>query len=169
MIIQSQFEQIDQLSSPLTEQNQNKLIFLNTPGGAIYAENDLIAISREYYEGFKNLLLSIENGTFKNVKKFPGNGTALSGIAEVKDYKIRVLFDRVARDKYIIIDIFVKKSDNDKAYQESLRARVDYYKKNKNVILSSLDDESYLNEQAKIRNNIIQGLEKKNLVKGMRI
>ena len=87
-------------------QIENKLVFLETPSGSIYAENDLYSISEEYYERFRNMILSIENGTFKNVKKFDSSNSILAGINEVKDFKTRVIFDRIDKNTYVILHIF---------------------------------------------------------------
>lgn len=147
---------------------KNNLIFLQTHGGSTYAENDLYSISEEYYDSFKELILSIENGTFKNVKRFSKNNNILKGISEVKDFKTRVIFDRIDINTYVIIDIFVKKTDNDNGYRDSLNARVDYYKKNKAVIIEQLKDEDYITKHQKIRENLINGLTEKSIIKTMK-
>lgn len=143
----------------------NHLIFLKTHNGSIYAENDLLAIKEEYYESFQELLESIKNGTFKNVKRFKKNNKTLGGISEVKGFKTRVVFDRIDKDKYVIINIFIKKSDNDRGYQELLKTRVDFYKKHKDVIKEQLKDSEYIEENRTIASNLFNGLESKNLVK----
>lgn len=143
----------------------NHLIFLRTHNGSIYAENDLLSIKEEYYESFKELLESIKNGTFKNVKRFNKNNRILGGISEVKGFKTRVVFDRIGKNKYAIINIFIKKTDNDKGYQELLKTRVDYYKKNKDAIKELLLDDEYIEENEIIANNLLIGLENKCLIK----
>lgn len=148
--------------------NKNNLIFFQTTTGSVYAENDLYSISSEYYESYKELLLSIENGTFKNVRHFGSNNPILQGFSEVRDFKTRVVFRRVNNDSYVIIDIFVKKSDNDKGYLQALETRVDNYRKNKNIIFEQLADDDYLIKQREIRDNLIKGLDKKNIIKTMK-
>lgn len=143
----------------------NELIFLRTHNGSIYAENDLLSIKEEYYESFKELLESIKNGTFKNAKRFNKNNRILGGISEVKGFKTRIVFDRIGKDKYIIINIFIKKTDNDKGYQELLKTRVDYYKKNKDIIKEQLLNEEYIKENKNITKNLLEGLCNKSLVK----
>ena len=65
-----------------SEENKisNNIVFLETSSGNIYAKEDLNpnVIPSEYYAGFYELLKSIEEGTFKNVKKLTSNnnGTA---------------------------------------------------------------------------------------------
>lgn len=166
MIQESGLIQPEEITSQ-NEKQKNKLIFLKTNTGSIYAENDLYG-NDEYFESFKELLLSIENGTFKNVKRFVSVNNALKGVSEVKAFKTRVIFDRLAKDKYIIIDIFVKKVDNDNGYRNMLANRIEYYRNNKDWIIALLDNEEYLAENEMIRDNIMNGLEEKNLVKTLK-
>jgi len=147
---------------------KNTLIFLQSHTGSTYAENDLYSISEEYYDSFKELILSIENGTFKNVKRFARNNNILKGICEVKDFKTRVIFDRIDISTYVIIDIFVKKSDCDNGYLTSLNSRVDYYKKNKSTVIEQIKDVKYLSFQQSIRDNLINGLSERNIIKTMK-
>lgn len=144
---------------------ENKIVFLETPNGSIYAENDLYSISTEYYERFLNMLLSIENGTFKNVKKFDNNNSILAGINEVKDFKTRITFDRIGKNTYIVLHAFIKKTDKDKSYLEALKTRVEYYKKHKPKILEKIKDEEYLESNRMIKVSLIKRLTEKNLVK----
>ncbi len=144
---------------------KNKLIFLTTHNGSIYAENDLYSIPKEYYPSFHELLLSIENGTFKNVKFLSRTHNVINGISEVKDFKTRVIFERLAKDIYIILDIFVKKVNSDNGYLQSLENRISYYKNIKPNILNQLTDENYLLVQEEIKNRLMQSLEEKNIVK----
>lgn len=145
--------------------SENKLIFLETPRGSIYAENDLYSISEEYYEVFKNLLLSIKNGTFKNAKMFNSTHQTLGGMSEVKDFKTRIVFDRIGNNTYVIISIFTKKCDMDTSYRESLSNRVSYYKKNRNYLVEMLQDNEFIEKNKSIETELLKGLETKNLVK----
>lgn len=139
----------------------NKLIFLETPSGSIYAESDLYSIPDEYYETFRNLLMSIKNGTFKNVKMLNDR----NGISEVKDFKTRVVFDRIGTDCYVIISIFTKKCDTDSMYRESLTNRIDCYKRNKPCLLEMIKSSDFLDRNYKIETRLLDGLSTKNLVK----
>ena len=144
---------------------ENKLIFLETATGSIYAENDLFSIPEEYYQTFKELLLTIKKGTFKNVRTFSSNHKTLNSISEVKDFKTRVVFERLGKNTYAIIDIFVKKSDNDAGYRTALVNRVDYYKKTKSYLQEMIKDDTFLEKNRKIEENLINGLENKKLIK----
>lgn len=165
MINISQVEEICFMESKF--QKENQLVFLDTSSGNVYVQNDLLVIDEEYYDGFKNLLLSIEDGTFKGVKRFKNNDV-IKGISEVRAYKIRVVFDRIDKDKYVILHIFVKKTNNDRGYREKLMNRVSYYRQNKDSIQAKIYDAEYLNQQHNLRDNIMKGLETKNMVKEMK-
>lgn len=144
---------------------ENKIVFLETPSGSIYAENDLYSIPTEYYDRFISMIQSIEDGTFKNVKKFDTNNSVLSGINEVKEFKTRIIFDRIDKNTYIILHAYIKKSDNDKGYLDALKIRVENYKKHKPTILEKIKDEEYLESNRMIKMSLIKGLTEKNLVK----
>ena len=95
--------------------------------GNIRIIDDLEHIPNDYYDGFKDLINSIIDGTFKNVKTF-SNNEGLLGISEVKAFKIRLVFKRLNNNTYALITAFMKKWDNDKLYQESLANKIkDYY------------------------------------------
>ena len=146
---------------------KNKLIFLETFSGSIYVEGDLASIDQEYYGDFKELLESIEDGTFKNVKRFASNHNTLKGITEVKGFQVRIVFDKIDNDTYIIIDAFIKKTDRNLGYLEQLCNRVDVYKKNKASIVARINEE-YLEENEKIYENLKEGLDSKNIIKTKR-
>lgn len=108
------------------EIEQNNIIFVPTIGGNIRVIDEIEHIPLEYYNGFKQLFDSIIDGSFKNVKSFNKDG--IVKISEVKLFKIRVVFTRLSSNTYAVITAFVKKSDNDKLYRESLVNKIkDYY------------------------------------------
>ena len=167
LILDVQTENIEE-SLETTNPKINKIIFLQTHSGSTYAENDLYQIPTEYYETFSDLLKSIEDGTLKNAKKFNSSNNIIKGISEVKDFKTRIVFDRIAKNTYVIIHIFMKKSDNDMGYKQAMEQRIVYYKKNKENILKQLQDKSYISMQEEIKDNLFDGLNKKNIIKTMK-
>ena len=142
---------------------KNNIIFLKTASGNVYAESDLASIDSEWYPAFKGLIESIENGTFKNVKRLTSNPIS-QGIPEVKDSGVRVVFDKVGSNTYIILDIFVKKSDHDKGYSNQLINRLAIYRQNEKAIKESVTDELIKNDSI-ILENIKSGLSSKCIVK----
>lgn len=143
----------------------NNLIFLTTPTGSIYAENDLYSIPEEYYESFRELLISIKNGTLKNVKMLNSSNQSVCGISEVKDFKTRIVFDRISSDTYVIISAFTKKCDINSIYIESLANRTSSYRNSKQYLKEMCNDEAFIKENNAIYDRLIKNLEDKNLVK----
>lgn len=125
------------LSTPVKETNQqvshkkNRLVFATTQGGNIRVLEDIDKrIPREYYPKFQELFSSILQGTFKNVRRFVASNNETAGFCEVKDHKVRVVFDRVGPNTYAVITAFMKKSDKDKGYIDSLKRILSDYKMN---------------------------------------
>lgn len=120
-------EQIISRQEPI----KNTLIFSPTPSGNIRVLEDIEKrVPREYYKGFNELFESIQNGRFKNVKRFVSGNSKTAGFSEVKEHKIRVVFDRIGPHSYVVITAFMKKSNNDKGYIESLTKILTDYKNN---------------------------------------
>ena len=72
--------------------------------------------SPEFCSEFLELFQSIQDGSFKRVKRFLNNNK-LVGISEVRGFKPRVVFDRIGKNDYAIITAFLKKCDNDRGYE----------------------------------------------------
>lgn len=146
----------------VNDEKLNNIVFLETESGNIYALEDLDnnSVPSEYYEGFSELIHSIEDGTFKNVKYLNGNNNSTAGIAEVKGFKRRVIFDRVGYDTYAIIGAFIKKSNKDKSYLDPLKNRIAIYRRNRDNIVKMLNGkEGYLDSQKEILKQIYELLE----------
>lgn len=142
------------------DNTQNRLIFLTTAYGNVCALSDIKSIDSEYYGAFLNLLQSIINGTFKNVKSFTvqGSGTVMS---EVKDFKIRIVFVKLEPNVYIINSIFVKKVDSDLSYRNNLINRDALYRNKIVVIRGQLNGnnrEEFLKENDLIKDEIVEVL-----------
>ena len=76
---------------------ENKLVFAPTSAGNIRVFDEIKDIPEEYYEGFLGLFKSIKDGSFKNIRRFENNNK-LAGLIEVKDFQIRVAFQRLDKD-----------------------------------------------------------------------
>ena len=125
------------------EHIENNLIFVPTTSGNIRVLEEINHIDDEYYDSFTGLFNSIKDGTFKNVKKFATTNNKNSGVSEVKDFKIRVVFDRIGKNDYALITAFIKKSDNDRGYIESLGLKVKNYMNQKDELKSLLEDDDF--------------------------
>ncbi|MBQ6323504.1 MAG: hypothetical protein IJI22_01590 [Bacilli bacterium] len=126
------------------EVHRNKIVLVPTSYGNIRITNELEHIPQEYYPGFLELINSIIDGSFKNVKPLTRDG--FNGIYEVKDFKIRVLFARLTHDTYALISAFVKKFDTDKFYSESLDNKYAEYKKMKSKLLKNLNNPDFITQ-----------------------
>ena len=147
----------------INEETPNKLVFLNTTSGNVYALKDIKLIDKEYFERFNGLFNSIEDGTFKNIKYLDSNNPNVAGVAEVKDYKTRIVFDRLDSKTYAIIAVFIKKSDNDAGYLDFLERRVAAYREQKEKIILNIKKIDYMLKQQEILNEIYEKLDSKQL------
>ena len=156
-IIENENKKIDYIKSKLLKEEKeeveeieekNNIILVPTLFGNIRIIDDLEHIPNEYYDGFKELIESIIDGTFKNVKIFKNNNS-LVGITEVKLFKIRLVFSRLSTNDYALITAFVKKFDTDKLYQESLAAKVREYRSIETKLKDNLNNPEFLEENEK--------------------
>jgi len=135
------------------QQLENKLVYLSSTSDGYYVLSDMKKLELEYYASFLELLKSIKNGTFKNFKPFTNNNK-LNGIYEVKDFKTRIVFKRLKEDIYIILAMFIKKTDNDLAYRTYLQNRVAIFQANQEKILANILDENFMQEQHLLTENV---------------
>ena len=128
---------------------KNRLVFATTQGGNIRVLEDIDKrIPREYYPKFQELFSSIVQGTFKNVRRFVASNNETAGFYEVKDHKVRVVFDRLGPNTYAVITAFMKKSDKDKGYIDFLkRVLSDYKANNQKVFKESCDSVEFMTLQ----------------------
>lgn len=108
----------------------------------------ILKSSPEFCSEFLELFQSIEDGSFKRVRRFLNNNK-LVGISEVRGFKPRVVFDRIGKNDYAIITAFLKKCDNDKGYKDSLELKIQKYMSQRDNMVKSLNNPEYraLNEQ----------------------
>lgn len=139
------------------ENIENNLFFVPTTGGNIRVFEEIDSIDTEYLATFKGLFDSIKDGTFKNVKRLSGS-SIMTGISEVKDYKTRIVFDRIGKHDYAIISVFMKKSDNDKGYRVSLELKIKNYLNMKEKMLSCMKKEEFRNEHYLLEHDLYDKL-----------
>lgn len=136
------------------DNTDNNLIFVPTSGGNIRVLEELSHIDSEYLEEFKGLFDSIKDGSFKNVKRFSNTNNKNAGVSEVRDYKIRVVFDRISSHDYAIITAFIKKSDNDAGYLKSLISKVKNYDNIRAILKNNLNNPEFMNLQKEYENEL---------------
>ena len=140
---------------------ENKLIFVPTSGGSPRVLEEIKDIPIEYYDGFLGLFQSIKEGTFKGVERFASTNNTVAGISKVKDFKIRVAFDRIDKDKYAVITAFVKKSDNAKSYLVPLQNKIANYRKLTLQLKELVKNDDFLEEQSKYEEELFEILTQK--------
>ena len=142
------------------EEIENEIIFLKTNYGNVCALSDIKDIPIDFYDLFYGLLESIRLGTLKKLKTFL-EIDAIKGISEVKDDQARVIFDRIGKNTYIVLAMFIKKVDNDAGYRAFLTNRSDLYIQNKETITSlALSNNEFIEENRNIKNKIYSILKK---------
>ena len=130
---------------------KNNFFFPISSMGNIRVIDEIEKISKsgpEFCSEFLELFQSIQDGSFKRVRKFLNNNK-LVGISEVRGFKPRVVFDRIGKNDYAIITAFLKKCDNDKGYKESLELKIQKYMSQRDNMIKNLNNSEYrtLNEQ----------------------
>ncbi|MBE6151757.1 MAG: hypothetical protein E7165_00370 [Firmicutes bacterium] len=143
-----------------TVKSNNEIVFLKTNYGNVCAFSDLKDIPTEYYDSFYELLESICDGSFKNFKTFTNN-VMLKGLSEVRGEQTRIIFDRVSNNVYVIIYMFVKKTDKNASYQASLQNRNDLYTSNRDEIRELANNPEYLEENINLKAKLYETLKGK--------
>ena len=125
------------------KEHKNRIVLVPTINGNIRIIDELEHIPSEYYDSFLELINSIINGTFKNVKTFTSN-PQLTGVSEVKGFKTRVVFSRLDKNTYGLITAFVKKTDTDKLYKETLTRKVTHFRENESKLKERIKDSEFM-------------------------
>lgn len=120
----------------------NNIVFLHSIVGNNYPISDLNSIDESYYDAINELYDSIKSNTFKGVKRFGSNDSNIFGVSEVRGNAVRIIFDRLSEDTYIILQILVKKTTKDYGYKNTISSRYSRY--NKKEIIDKLNSESFI-------------------------
>lgn len=139
----------------LENETSNVLVFQENGVRIISALKD---IDREYYDSFKELLLSIKNGNFKRNRRFVNNNN-INGIYEVKNFKTRILYDRIDTNTYVIIDAFVKKCDIDYRYRNHILNSIQAYRKEEAILKEKIKDADFLLKNKDIEKEVFELLD----------
>ena len=142
------------------EMIKNKILLAPTPSGRIRILEDFDSIPQEVYPGFLELIESIENGTFKGVKRLINDLNLDIPISEVRGDGTRILFTRRDKNTYILVTAFQKKTMSSKGYREMVKARIQSYKQVVEEFNLLLEEESYQEEQEKEVEKMFQYLKK---------
>ena len=128
------------------EKVKNNLILAPSLSGKIVILDDLKHIPSEYYPAFCEIITSVENGTFKGVKRLSNDSIYGVSVSEVRGDGIRVLFQRLNNNTYSLITAFTKKTDSNRGYKDFVRNRLSNYSAVYDYIKESLDEISFRQE-----------------------
>lgn len=111
-----------------TMTNKKNIIFATTTSGNIYLEKDLKNIPEEYLDSILDAINQLKDGIVENNeekgKKLRSN-QKLSGLHEIKLFKVRIIYRNLSPDLVFLIGTKMKKSDNDKKDREEIIDRKD--------------------------------------------
>ena len=124
-------------------EEKNTLILVPTTGGNIRVISEIENMSIEYMPLFKELFDSIINGTFKGLKGF-NNNNGLNGMREVRGNGVRVVFKRLTKKKYAIVTAFIKRSNKDTGYIDSLKSKVADFRLIQDKIKNNLNNHEFM-------------------------
>ena len=145
------------------EKNLNNLIFIPTKSSNRTLV-DIDKIPQESYPLFIELLDSIRSGILKNYKRFTSDNSNFEDLvlAEVRYNDARVLFERIDKNKYVIISMFIKKCRNNLGYKNTLYSAISAYKMVKDKLIELSSDSNFLQAQDETTNEIYNILNKNN-------
>lgn len=145
------------------ERNLNNLIFIPTKSSNRTLV-DIDKIPQESYPLFIELLDSIRSGILKNYKRFTSDNSNFEDLvlAEVRYNDARVLFERIGKNEYVIISMFIKKCRNNLGYKNTLYSAISAYKMVKDKLIELSSDPNFLQAQDETTNEIYNILNKNN-------
>lgn len=132
------------------DQPRNNLFFLTSKNGRVIFYDSLDKdIPKDRYENVMLLLKQMENGIFKGFKSL-----APKPFLEVRIDDIRILFNRLWDNNYIIIDVLVKKLTWSNNYQESLLNLAVQYLNAREFFVQNIDNPEFKSAQQEIYDNV---------------
>ena len=154
-------ERLVEKENRIDENCDNVILFMKSNAGKIKIFDDFDQIEDNTYSVFLDLIKSIEDGSFKRVKRL--NGDHLAGLLEVKDYQSRVTFKRLKENIYVIIQAFTKKVYSSSKYRESMVGRYREFLGKEDSFLRDVEKPEFIEENNKIKEELYQrlSLEKK--------
>lgn len=152
---------------PTEPKEKNDIILVPTKFGNIRIIEELKQISSEYYPRFLELINSIIDGSFKNVRAFTNN-SGLNGIYEVKGNQVRLIFTRVGKNAYSLIDLFIKKDMYATHHYDSLKVKVAEYRHLHNKLKEKTKDEDFMKENNKYVQELFDLIDPKADIKQLR-
>ncbi len=145
--------------------DNNELFFLPKDSDRIIVKEILEKelVPKAYFGQIAGVLKDIINGQIHRVKRLTPRP-----FYEIISGDLRIIFDKLSDNVYIIIDIFLKRTTMNKVYRENLDNRQKQYLKYRDYFMMSISNPKVLAEQAKIYKEIMQVLDTENLDMGGR-
>lgn len=99
------------------EPTGKNIIFATTKNDNMCIENDIKSIPEEYYTSVIKMLQTLQNGFEENnnekAKKMKSTNKKISGIHELKEFKVRLFYKILSKDTVYVIMVRMKKADYD--------------------------------------------------------
>ena len=107
----------DYLQSQHLETNDDEIELYysikNNDKDTTYFEDDLKSISYDVYDNIKELIIKFKKNNLSN-NEIKSLNEVYHGLRELRDDQIRIIFRHLSSNKYVIIGVFIKQSDNDR-------------------------------------------------------
>lgn len=142
------------------QKQKNNLLFSTTPSGNVRVIDELESISPEYYPLFQELFESIEDGSFKGIKRFTNNNE-LKGALEVRAPKVRVVFTKLSKNNYMVVTAFTKKLNMNRGYIVPVKLKYLEYKRDEKNIKEQMDDPDFIKRNEEYKENLYSLLDNK--------
>lgn len=126
----------------IPSEKKNRIIFVPMTSGKLRVDDEIKDIPVENYDLFPSLFESIKDGTFKGRSTF--EVFHVDTLPELKNYQARVVYDRISSDCYVVISVFIKKSQNDKGYREAVKRKIFDYRAIEEELKEKLKDPEFL-------------------------
>jgi len=155
-----EMEELD-IEEDLTDEitGNNNLFFLLSDSGKVIALESLRKnVPRDYYSAFKELIIGLKEGKLKGTKKLRRHG-----YLELKNFKIRVTFDKLSNGNYIILDAFMKKVYTSVSYRNNLANKTSRYQQKREFYLAKHKDPEFLKEHEGYLAEVLTLLDNKTL------
>jgi len=150
-----ELEEEQEISDDITS-NNNIFFLLSDTGNVIALESLRKNVPRDYYPAFKELILGLKEAKgLKKLRKY--------GYLELKDFKIRVIFDKLSNGNYIILDCFMKKVDTGVSYRNNLANRTRQYQRKIDYYLSNYSKQDFIERHEGYLAEILNLLDSKTL------
>lgn len=157
-------EELEEEETLEDDNKENNIFFLLSNKDNIIALESLRKnVPKDYYQAFKKLIIGLKTGKLKGMKRLHRQG-----YFELKDFKIRIIFDKLSDGNYIILDAFMKKFDTSLFYRNILAGRRREYEAKKEMYLSKHTNPEFIKEHEGYLAELIALLDSKTLEEGDR-